>query len=70
MTTFCNGPSANAVREKVMKALDTNGDGVVDVNEVLEMLGQFGGPGDCDTNGDGYIGVDDLLAQIGNWGPC
>ncbi len=49
---------------------DCNGDGVVDVNDVLEMLGQFGGPGDCDTNGDGYIGVDDLLAQIGNWGPC
>jgi glucose/arabinose dehydrogenase len=49
---------------------DCNGDGLVDVNDVLEMLGQFGGPGDCDTDGDGFIGVDDLLAQIGNWGPC
>ena len=49
---------------------DCNGDGEVDVNDVLEMLGEFGGSGDCDTNGDGVIGVDDLLAQIGNWGPC
>ncbi|MBT5381903.1 MAG: hypothetical protein HOL13_03585, partial [Phycisphaerae bacterium] len=49
---------------------DCNGDGQVDVDDVLELLGQFGGTGECDTNGDGTIGVDDLLAQIGNWGPC
>lgn len=49
---------------------DCNGDGQVNVDDVLELLGQFGGAGECDTNGDGTIGVDDLLAQIGNWGPC
>lgn len=49
---------------------DCNGDGQVNVDDVLELLGQFGGNGECDTNGDGTIGVDDLLAQIGNWGPC
>ena len=49
---------------------DCNGDGQVNVDDVLELLGQFGTDGECDTNGDGTIGVDDLLAQIGNWGPC
>ncbi|MCP4760094.1 MAG: hypothetical protein GY894_07570 [Planctomycetes bacterium] len=49
---------------------DCNGDGEVNVDDILEMLGQFGSGGDCDTNGDGIIDVDDLLAQISNWGPC
>jgi glucose/arabinose dehydrogenase len=49
---------------------DCNGDGQVNVDDILEMLGQFGAAGDCDTNGDDIIDVDDLLAQIGNWGSC
>jgi len=49
---------------------DCDGSGEVDVNDVLEMLGQFGGAGDCDTDGDGLIGVNDLLDLIANWGPC
>ncbi len=49
---------------------DCDGNGEVDVNDILEMLGQFGMSGDCDTNGDNIIDVNDLLAQIGNWGPC
>lgn len=49
---------------------DCNGDGQVNVDDILEMLGQFGAAGDCDTNGDDIIDVDDLLAQISNWGSC
>jgi hypothetical protein len=49
---------------------DCNGDGQVNVDDILEMLGQFGAAGDCDTNGDDVIDVDDLLAQISNWGSC
>ena len=49
---------------------DCNGDGVVNVDDVLEMLGDYGGSSSCDTNGDGVIGVDDLLTQIANWGDC
>ena len=49
---------------------DCNGDGEVNVDDILDMLGQFGTAGDCDTNGDGIIDVNDLLAQIANWGSC
>ncbi len=50
---------------------DVSGDGVVDVNDLLAVLadwGQTGGPADID--GDGTVGVDDLLATIASWGPC
>jgi glucose/arabinose dehydrogenase len=49
---------------------DCDGNGQVDVDDILEMLGQFGTAGSCDTNDDGIIDVDDLLAQISNWGSC
>jgi len=49
---------------------DCNGDGVVNVDDILEMLGDYGSDSDCDTNGDGIIDVDDLLTQISNWGDC
>ena len=49
---------------------DCNGDGEVNVDDILDMLGQFGTAGDCDTNGDGIIDVNDLLTQIANWGSC
>jgi hypothetical protein len=51
---------------------DITGDGVVDVNDLLELLGAWG---DCDVpnlcpadlTGDNMIDVDDLLALLGNW---
>ncbi len=49
---------------------DCNGDDTVDVNDVLEMIANYGQPSDCDTNGDGIIDVNDLLDLISNWGPC
>jgi len=48
-----------------------SGDGVVGVDEVLALLGDWGGSGSpFDVNGDGTIGVDDLLAVLEAWGPC
>jgi hypothetical protein len=50
---------------------DLNGDGVVDVSDLLILLsawGQVGVPGDI--NGDGAIDVADLLLLLGAWGPC
>jgi hypothetical protein len=47
------------------------GDGVVGVDEVLALLGDWGASGSpFDVNGDGMIGVDDLLAVLEAWGPC
>lgn len=49
---------------------DCNGDDTVNVDDVLNMIANYGQPSDCDTNGDGIIDVNDLLDLIGNWGPC
>lgn len=50
-------------------AADLTLDGVVDVDDLLAVLGGWGGPGG-DTNGDGVTDVEDLLAILGAWGPC
>ena len=52
---------------------DVNGDGVVNVSDLLIMISQWGqcpasGSCDSDVNGDGYVSVTDLLIAIANWG--
>jgi hypothetical protein len=53
---------------------DTNGDGVVNIFDLLTILGRWGAcpmpPKTCpaDVNGDGWVNVYDLLEVLGNWG--
>jgi probable HAF family extracellular repeat protein len=52
---------------------DINGDGAVDVQDLLILLSAWGPctkQGDCpaDLNGDGVVDVSDLLILLGNWG--
>tara|TARA_X000000368_G_C23024342_1_gene709461 strand:- start:435 stop:1973 length:1539 start_codon:yes stop_codon:yes gene_type:complete len=52
---------------------DVNGDGVVNVSDLLIMISEWGAcgnPDDCpaDVTGDGYVNVSDILTAIGNWG--
>jgi hypothetical protein len=52
---------------------DVNGDGVVNVSDLLIIISEWGMctiPSDCpaDVNGDGFVNVTDLLIAIGNWG--
>lgn len=50
---------------------DLNGDGVVNVADMLILLGQWGPcSGDCaaDLNNDGVVDVADLLILLSNWG--
>lgn len=56
---------------------DVTGDGVVNVDDLLAVIGSWGPcpmpPASCDadvapSNGDGAVNVDDLLMVIGNWG--
>ena len=48
---------------------DLSGDGSVDVDDLLELLAQWGTVGG-DINDDGTTDVDDLLVLLANWGPC
>ena len=49
---------------------DVNGDGVVNVNDILAVMDAWGPCIACpaDLNGDGIVNVVDLLEVVGNWG--
>lgn len=51
---------------------DVDGDGSVNVGDLLAMLAAWGpNPGHAaDFDGDGAVGVTDLLALLAHWGPC
>jgi len=54
---------------------DLNGDGVVNVSDLLILLGNWGecpGTAECvgDLNDDGVVNVSDLLILLGAWGEC
>ena len=50
---------------------DTNGDGEVDVADILVVIGEWGNStGGGDVNGDGNVDVTDLLLVIANFGGC
>ena len=51
---------------------DINEDGMVTVDDLLLVIGQWGCTGICsaDANGDGIVNVEDLLVVIGAWGDC
>lgn len=49
---------------------DVNGDGYVNVDDLLVVISQWGPCPGCsgDLNGDGVVGVDDLLVILAHWG--
>jgi hypothetical protein len=48
-----------------------NGDGAVDVLDLLAVLAAWGAAaGPEDINGDGIVDVLDLLELLAAWGPC
>ncbi|MHC4081747.1 MAG: M28 family peptidase [Planctomycetota bacterium] len=50
---------------------DVNGDGVVNVQDFLGLLADWGGTGGpADVNKDGTVNVEDFLQMLAEWGPC
>lgn len=51
---------------------DLNGDDVIDVSDLLILLGDWGSCPGCpaDINGDNVVDVSDLLILLSVWGPC
>jgi hypothetical protein len=47
---------------------DTNGDGVVNIDDLNNVRNNFGGAGLGDTNGDGVVNIDDLNNVRNNFG--
>ncbi len=46
-----------------------DGDGSVDIDDILAVIAQWGTFGTCDFDGGG-VGINDFLAVIANWGVC
>ncbi|UCD74950.1 MAG: hypothetical protein JSV91_14325, partial [Phycisphaerales bacterium] len=60
---------------------DVNGDDVVNIDDILAVIGAWGPCDDpydcpCDLAGpdagppDGKVNIDDVFAVLANWGPC
>jgi hypothetical protein len=49
---------------------DVNGDDIVDVQDFLLLLANFGGGGQGDIDGNGTVDVQDFLLLLAAWGPC
>ncbi len=51
-------------------AADINGDNIVDVQDLVQVVVDWGCAGDCasDINSDGIVDVQDLIAVISDWG--
>ena len=50
---------------------DVDGDGVVGINDFLEVLADWGQPGGpADVNSDGVVDILDFLLVLAEWGPC
>ena len=49
---------------------DFNGDGIVNVNDLLRMINAWGDSDWYDISGDGSVDVSDLLMLIDAWGVC
>jgi hypothetical protein len=49
---------------------DFDGDGTVNVNDILRMISDWGGTGRADLNGDSVVNVTDILSLIDSWGNC
>ena len=62
MNSYCDDVSCTG---------DINGDGMVGINDLLEVVGYWGAADTpADVNGDGIVDVGDLLAVVEAWGAC
>lgn len=62
----------NGIPDECECPADFNGDGVVNVPDLIFLLGEWGtNPGStADFDGDGEVRVPDLLIVLGTWGSC
>jgi hypothetical protein len=59
----------NEIRKAKCPA-DVVGDGVIDITDLLAVVGGWGEKGPTDINNDGTTNVTDLLSVIDTWGDC
>ncbi len=65
-----NDTDGDGVPDECQCQADLDGSGSVGVDDLLIVIGQFGGPGSGDLDGDGLVDADDLLHMLAAWGDC
>jgi len=61
----------NTIADECPECPDINGDGYVNVSDLLAIIDQWGlTDSPADLNFDGIVDVSDLLIVVGNWGEC
>lgn len=55
------------VRDVISVDGDLNEDGLVNIDDLLKLLGNFGNSGDGDFDDDGIVSIDDLLHLLSRW---
>ena len=55
------------VRDIAGPVADLDGNGVVNIDDLLILLGNFGNQGDGDLDGDGVVTIKDLLFLLSSW---
>jgi hypothetical protein len=62
------GDEWRQIRDTETIAGDLDGDGVVAIGDLLELISFFGEQSDtADLDGDGIVSVSDMLIMLGNW---
>jgi len=67
MLSLLQPPSANDIASRIMKKLDTNGDGVLSADEISKGGKHTKMIQAADANGDGQVTMDELLAAISKY---
>jgi len=67
----CNDSNGDEIPDECKCLADINGDGYVNISDLLIVIDQWGLPNSpADLNQDGIVDVSDLLIVVGNWGAC
>jgi len=62
------GDQWRQIRDPEPVAGDTDGNGIVNIDDLLNLLSNFGNQGGSgDLNGNGWVDVDDMLILLSNW---
>ena len=67
--TFFASVVGNVIRESGCPA-DLHVDGIIDVQDLMEIISNWGEQGDSDINQDGTTDVLDIMVVIDQWGDC
>jgi hypothetical protein len=71
-TTDATGDGVEVREANASCPWDVDDDGVVGINDFLDLLAAWGPNAGhpADFDGDGFVGIVDFLDLLGHWGPC